>query len=71
MSGDPRHARLKAPGFAHTQSRISVANCATNVSISSAVFGRPGHGWGVPSYLRAISFRCQTNNVSVWSACDY
>jgi hypothetical protein len=33
-------------------------------SISPAVRGRPGARRAVPSYFRAISFRCQANKVS-------
>ena len=36
----------------------------TRASISSAVRGRPGERWAVPSYFWAINFRCQANKVS-------
>src|SRR5437667_2377561 len=43
---------------------FSSASRTTNVSISTAVLGRPGPRCAVPSYLLAISFRCQANKVS-------
>src|SRR5215469_12765043 len=46
------------------QSRFSCAMRTTRASISSAVRGRPGERWAVPSYFWAISFRCQANKVS-------